>query len=302
MRLLLFLLIMFLNACINIPEHDLPSTGPIQDLKLFDASTNSKVACYRIPSIATAPNGDLVAVATQRVPSCNDMDANRNINLVLRRSTDNGATWTTMKTLVDYPDGESIDDPSIIVDKVTDDVFLFFNYMNLNTQPGVYHERVMKSSDNGKTWSKPVDITSQIKKSSWQNDAVFMTSGDGIQTSSGTLLHTIFNLSIGGFVFGSNDHGKSWFLIDKAITPADESKIVELADGSWMINSRVNGPGYRYVHVSKDDGKTWDTYADTSLADPGCNAGFIRYTLKVNGTGKTGFYFPMPTQAVPDKI
>ena len=209
----------------------------------------------------------------------------------MRRSTDNGQTWTSIKTLVDYPDGQSIDDPSMIVDKVTGDIFMFFNYMNLNTESGIYYQRVMKSSDNGKTWSSPVDITSQIRKPEWHSDYVFMTSGDGIQTSSGILLHTIINLSVGGFVFASNDHGKSWSLIDKAITPADESKLVQLSNGNWMINSRVNGAGMRYEHVSSDKGKTWSTKADSDLPDPGCNGDILRYTLKSNGSDKNRILF-----------
>ncbi len=294
MRILLLLssLLVLLSSCVNnIPENALLKTGPIQNFKLFDASSNPGVACYRIPAFATAPNGDLVAVAAERVPNCNDMDSNKNINLVMRRSTDNGQTWTSIKTLVDYPDGQSIDDPSMIVDKVTGDIFMFFNYMNLNTESGIYYQRVMKSSDNGKTWSSPVDITSQIRKPEWHSDYVFMTSGDGIQTSSGTLLHTIINLSVGGFVFASNDHGKSWSLIDKAITPADESKLVQLSNGNWMINSRVNGAGMRYEHVSSDKGKTWSTKADSDLPDPGCNGDILRYTLKSNGSDKNRILF-----------
>ena len=78
-------------------------------------------------------------------------------------------------------------------------------------------------------------------------------------------------------LFGTNDHGKSWFLYDNAIEPANESKIVELSDGRWMINSRTNDPGFRYVHVSEDEGLSWLSYPDSSLIDPSCNASIIRY-------------------------
>jgi sialidase-1 len=99
------------------------------------------------------------------------------------------------------------------------------------------------------------------------------------------------NLMSGLHVFGSNDHGKSWYFIDTAVQPGDESKIVELADGNWMINSRVNGGGIRFVHISKDEGKTWESKADSTLIDPACNASIIRYTSKNDGFDKNRLLF-----------
>lgn len=163
--------------------------------------------------------------------------------------------------------------------------------MDLQREKDVYYFKVTTSIDNGKTWSTPVDITSQISKPEWHNDFKFITSGRGIQTRSGKLVHTLVNLQNGLHVFASDDRGKTWYLIDNAIQPGDESKIVELADGSWMINSRVNGKGYRYIHTSTDEGKTWQTKPDTMLVDPGCNASIIRYTSINNGDDKNRLLF-----------
>jgi sialidase-1 len=99
------------------------------------------------------------------------------------------------------------------------------------------------------------------------------------------------NLKSGLHVFGSDDHGKSWYFIDTPILPGDESKIVELVDGTWMINSRVNGSGIRYIHTSNNEGLTWETKADSSLIDPGCNASIIRYTSVKNGDDKNRLLF-----------
>ena len=95
----------------------------------------------------------------------------------------------------------------------------------------------------------------------------------------------------GMHIFGSRDHGKTWFLIDTPITPADESKIIELADGSWMVNARENKEGIRYVHTSTDEGKTWETNAAPELIDPGCNASIIRYTAIEDGYKKNRLLF-----------
>jgi sialidase-1 len=258
---------------------------------LFNAKMTKRVSCYRIPAIVTAPNGDLVAAIDERVPSCGDLKWSRDINIVIRRSVDNGNSWSEIETVVDYPPGKSASDPSMIVDEQTGKIFLFFNFMDLDNEKDVYYFKVIKSVDNGKTWSSPEDITSQIAKPEWHQDFKFITSGRGIQTSGGKLLHTLVNLNNGLHVFGSDDHGESWYLFDTPIIPGDESKIVELNDGSWMINSRVNETGIRYVHLSFDEGKTWQSEPDSSLIDPGCNASIIRYTSVKNGAGRNRLLF-----------
>jgi len=244
---------------------------------LFSSDQNSNISCYRIPSLATAPSGDLLAVIDERVESCGDLKYNRDINIVMKTSSDNGETWSDIKRIVDYPLGESASDPSIIIDKITNEIFLFFNYMNLDTNKDVYLLKYIKSKDNGLTWSSPKDITKEITKPEWSKDFMFITSGRGYQTSNGTLLHCLVNLNNGTYVFGSRDHGKSWFLTETPVIPGDESKIIELKNKNWMVNSRVNGKGYRYSHISNDKGKTWISEPRNDLIDPGCNASLINY-------------------------
>jgi sialidase-1 len=247
---------------------------------LFDTSMQENVSCYRIPSLVTAPNGDLVAAIDERVPHCGDLHLSKDINIVIRRSTNNGKTWLPIERVVDYPFGESASDPSMIVDKFTKEIFLFFNYMDVENEKGIYKLRFCKSADNGKTWTTPEDITSQMTLPEWERDFKFITSGRGLQTRSGRILHTLVNLKRGVFIFGSDDHGKSWFVLETAVNPADESIITELSDGRWMINSRVNGAEKRYVHISDNNGKSWESTAEEQLADPSCNAGFISHKYR----------------------
>ncbi|CAN5287674.1 hypothetical protein BH20BAC1_BH20BAC1_27310 [soil metagenome] len=63
----------------------------------------------------------------------------------------------------------------MIVDKVTGEIFLFFNFMDLDNVKDMYYLKVVRSPDNGKSWSLPVDITSQITDPEWHADFKFMT-------------------------------------------------------------------------------------------------------------------------------
>ena len=254
-----------------------PQKSDLKFYEVFSKSQNSKVSCYRIPSIITTDKGTLIAAVDERVLSCNDLKSNRDINIVIRTSNDKGKSWSSINRLVDYPFGESASDPSMIFDKKTKQIYLFYNYMNLEKDKDVYYLKYVTSLDNGITWSQPIDITDQISKPEWKNDFKFITSGRGFQTQNGTLLHCLVNLQNGTHVFGSNNHGKTWYIADTPISPGDESKIVELNDGSWLVNSRVNNKGIRYSHISKNQGKSWTTRPEINLIDPGCNASLVKY-------------------------
>lgn len=266
----------------------------LEMVNLFSSDLKEGVSCYRIPAITTALNGDVIVAIDERVPSCGDLKWSNNINIVMRRSTDNGTSWSEIETILDYPLGESASDPSMILDETTGELFLFFNYMNLDLEKDVYYLKMVSSKDNGKTWSTPIDLTSQITKPEWKKDFKFITSGRGIQTQSGDLIHTLVNLEKGLFLFKSQDHGKTWKLQETPILPADESKVMELSDGTLMINSRVNNLGIRYVHTSKDGGITWTSKPENQLIDSGCNASFVRYSLKIKKGSKNRLLFSNP--------
>jgi sialidase-1 len=269
-----------LLICWNFPtEAQVTAENKYDDLRIFHASMKPGVACYRIPALVTAPNGDLIAAIDERMGSCGDLKFNRDINIVIRRSTDHGKTWSAIETVVDYPIGQSASDPSMIVDRISGEIIMLFNYMDLDKEKDVFYFRVMTTGDNGKTWSTPKDITASISRPEWRNDFKFITSGRGIQTQSGKLLHNVVNIQRGVYLFQSDDHGNTWTLIDTPVNPADESKVVELPDGKWIINSRVNNLGLRVVHTSSDNGKHWTTRTDSALVDPGCNAGLLRHDV-----------------------
>ncbi|MBP5511422.1 MAG: exo-alpha-sialidase [Kiritimatiellae bacterium] len=240
------------------------------------------VAVYRIPALCTAPNGDLVAVCDARRSHAGDLNSCQQINISVRRSPDGGRTWTAPcdTWTWTWTDDEhwAGSDPSLIVDTAEGKIFLFYNVWESKKRSGIYQFFVQESADNGKTWSAPRDISKDISFDGWpfgkpqkQGGHIFISSGSGIQTKDGTLLHTLVHVGDGNALFGSIDHGRTWRAIGKPVKNGDECKVVELRNGAWMLNSRWRGGG-RQIHVSKDRGETWQSRYDKSLADPQCNA------------------------------
>lgn len=247
---------------------------------------------YRIPALITAMNGDLIAVCDARRQNASDLIYQRHIDIVMRRSSDNGTTWTPMEEICNYPDGRAASDPSLVIDQSSGEIFCLYNYMDHDLAPKEFRLYVQSSRNHGQTWGEARDITEQISLPEWKKDFKFITSGRGMQLQSGVLVHTLVNLKKGLHLFGSQDHGQTWSLLSGAIKPADESQFMELVDGTWMINARVNDKnGRRWIHLSNDEGKTWTTTKDDHLIDPACNASIIRYSAIRNGHDKNRLIF-----------
>ncbi len=282
-----------IGLCMMLLQCSLAAT-PLTDFLANEAlfiSGTEQTHTFRIPALITAINGDLLACCDARRNSDRDLIWVRDIDIVLKRSSDHGATWSEMEIVCDYGDGKPASDPSFILDKTTGEIFCFYNYMDQDDAPKEFRLYVQSSKDHGRTWGKARDITDQIARPEWKMDFKFITSGRGIQRRNGDLLHTLVNLENGMRLFGSTDHGRSWRLIDVPIRPGNESKVIELADGTLMVNSRVRGQSSRWVHRSDDEGKTWRSAADTALVDPACNGSILRYTSKRDGYARNRLLF-----------
>ncbi len=254
-------------------------------------SGDGGINTYRIPALCAAPNGDLVAACDARKENGGDLNVYQPINISVRRSSDGGKTWTQPENSWTWQWDEkgkwAGSDPSLVVDAEAKKIFLFYNVWHwedtANWDNNVYRFYVQESSDDGKTWSRPRDISADIAFPEWpfgkprnKGGFIFVSSGSGAQMRDGTLLHTIVHVNDGNALFGSDDHGKTWKAFGKPVKCGDECKVVELSDGSWMINSRWRGGG-RQIHVTKDRGVTWESRYDGTLEDPQCNAQIMRY-------------------------
>jgi len=243
---------------------------------------------YRIPSLIVTAKGTLLAFAEARRSGAADAG---DIDLVVRRSHDDGATWSAMQVVAD--DGaNTVGNPCPVIDRKTGTIWLLTT-RNLGsdrekdiiagTSASSRTVWAMKSVDDGATWSKPEDITREVKKPDWTWYAT--GPGVGIQTRSGRLVIPANHVEAGihrSHIFYSDDGGKHWTLGAVAEPGTNESQIVELADGRLMLNMRNHPPkpeNFRLVATSADGGQTLTPATiDRTLIEPPAQASILRFT------------------------
>jgi len=211
---------------------------------------------YRIPSLLTTSKpGIVLAFAEGR----HELPDNSDIDLVMKRSTDGGQSWSGMQVIANYG-GLTVNNPCPVFDHSTGTISLVFCR---GTQPGGDYMNkevlVMNSTDDGRTWSAPVDITSSAMDPGWT--WVFAGPGHGIQLSSERLLIPCAAEADGiqfSFMLYSNDHGTTWQR-SETLTPSasDECDVVELNDGRIYMNGRSRNQLQRAYAYSSDDGSSW---------------------------------------------
>jgi len=229
---------------------------------------------YRIPALAVSNGGTLLAFCEARRHSGSD---HGHIEMALRRSFDNGETWTDMQIV--WEDGDNtIGNPCPVVDRDTGAIWLPFCRNN----DLVF---VTKSDDDGATWSEPVEITADVKPTSWSWYAT--GPAHGIQLRTGRLLipcdhreKATGDSPMYSHIFYSDDHGATWRLGGTLAADTDECVAVETADGSLYLNMRsYHGQNRRAYAWSRDGGETWsDVQLDPALIEPVCQGSMVRFT------------------------
>jgi len=280
-----------------VPENSSP-TGEksiILAHKALFVSGTEGIHTFRIPAIVTTNEGTLIAATDARVDNGADLGWTGNIDIVYKRSTDNGVTWSEMITAADFPGVEGASDCSMIYDEVSDEIFMFYNYADETDE--FQWPFMIKSSDDGLSWSEFTNLYNDIYHPSWT--WAFVTSGRGIQKSDGGLRHVINVMegnTPGALIFGSEDHGETWYSVKNPISAlANESKLAQLDDGSLMINCRQENTSKRMIGQTTDDGNTWyNIHYDNTLIEPRCNASFIRFTSVLNGYATSRLLFSNP--------
>ncbi len=276
------------------------------------------VNAYRIPGLATTNEGTLIAVYDARYNS--SVDLQEDIDVGMSRSADGGRTWEPMKVIMDMGEwgglpeaSNGVGDPSVLVDRATGTIWVAALWAHgypgerawfasgFGMEPEETGQFILvKSEDDGLTWSDPINITSQIKDPKWQ--LLLAGPGKGISLKDGTLVFPAQfkdeNKVPHSTLISSTDHGVTWQIGTGVRAETSEAQLIELPDGGIMINCRNNyardslGVG-RYVAVTKDLGQSWQEHSSsvTGLEESTCMASLI---LSLSGGGDDLLLFSNP--------
>lgn len=264
---------------------------------LFRKGDNG-VHTYRIPALVQANDGSIVVFAEARRNSGSDTG---DIDLVARRSTDGGKTWSDIVTVWD--DGENVcGNPCPVVDRETGSIILLSTWNSGKDTEKAIHAResedtrrvfVIHSDDNGVTWSDAKEITASVKDPEWTWYATGPCHAIQLQKGKykGRIIvpcnHGVFGKGTESHVIYSDDNGETW-AVGGCPGVGNESTVAELKNGDIMLNmrgprdeDRIEKGAARLVAVSRDAGLSFGApYPEPELIEPVCNASIVNYTRK----------------------
>jgi sialidase-1 len=268
---------------------------------VFPANSNGIVR-HRIPGVVVTPKGTVLAYCEARKNNSSDWGE---IEIHLRRSLDGGKTWQPPQHIAHNAarvegnprkaaGGEreqTVNNPVAIVDRTTGAIEFVYcvNYARAFA---------MRSTDDGVTWSAPVDITATFEpfraKYDWK--VIATGPGHGLQLKSGRLVVPIWlaygktgdhKPSAAATIF-SDDHGRTWKAGDIALPnegafgDPNETMITTLSDGRVLLVARSVSKANRKLITTSADGATgWSTpkFHD-QLWEPICMASIVAHPLK----------------------
>lgn len=261
-------------------ELDLPEA-----LEYRDVYTKGEANYYtfRIPVLTITQKGTLLAVCEARK---NNLADQGDIDIVIKRSTDNGKTWSPLSVIYGADHKGTVGNPVVISDKQTGAIHLIFCI----DEKRIFHT---SSNDDGVHFDKPNDITRQIDAlcapSGFKWNKIWSGPGHGLQTKSGRLMVGVKPAGLKqdgatrrvGIIY-SDDHGISWKaggMVPTTLGEISESTLFETGEGEIILNVRWHEGNYRVVSKSTDGGLTWSKpYAEKELPDAGCEGSIIRYS------------------------
>lgn len=287
---------------------------------LFVVGEDPAYKIYHIPGIVVTAKGTVLAwcEARKRDAGVSDWD---DIRILLRRSTDDGKTWSAPKSIANVPGPKTKNPFSMVMKNVDPKDVTYNNPVLIADKDGTVHMLFcleymrcfyQQSKDDGVTWSPPMEITRTFD--AFQKDYAWKVLATGpnhsIQLHDGRLVVPVWlSTGTGGnahrpsvtATIYSDDQGKTWHAGEIAVPCTEEwinpneTVAVELADGSVMLNLRSESKAHRrLITVSKDGATGWSTPRfDDALFEPICMGGIVRYSTEASG-GKNRILFSNP--------
>ena len=276
----------------------------LEKLDLFVAGEDPAYKVCHIPGVVVTAKGTVLAwcEVRKRATAISDWDDNR---ILLRRSTDDGKTWSAPRSIADVPGPKTKNPSALRMKNVNPADVTYNNPVLIADRDGTVHMLFcleymrcfyQRSDDDGLTWNTPTEITAAFEGFRKAHDWKVLATGPnhGIQLRNGRLLTPVWisagtgsnshHPSVAGTLY-SDDHGSTWHAGDIAV-PTNETWIdpneataVELSDGRVMLNVRNESkPNRRLVTISDNGATGWSTPRfDEALWEPVCMASLIRY-------------------------
>lgn len=293
-------------------------------------SGKQSIPNFRIPGIVCDSNGVLHAVFDCRYDgtAAGGSDLPSNIDVGYSRSTDGGATWTTLKKILDYDStvanssGNGVGDPCILFDASTNTIWVAalwsfgnhaYNGSGAGTDPTQTGQYVLtKSTDGGATWSAPINVTAAVKDNpNWH--LIFQGPGHGLVMRDGTLVFPSQYRDETGTVrvcsVFSADHGATWQFgsgVPTASPQTNENTVCQLDNGSLLFSMRTpSGSNGQRAWIRYTPGGavpmrngTWGTlFRLPSVPDPVCQGSVIQWKSVFRGDPRELILFGNPASS-----
>jgi len=330
------LLVIFWGQLFHLPVRaevlsvTVPFMGPGGDY----VTAADRYHTYRIPGMIVAADGSIAAFAEGRRGDGSDprRDENAPIDIVMRRSADNGQSWQPQMVVEKgfRSNGDLVDfgDPTPVLDDETKTIFLFFGQWpdigprvaeyGQSTAPADGNQTLWfrSSTDNGETWSERQQVI-YADSPDKTSDGLYWRylepgPGNGIQlrwqdTSSriGRLIIPVRRagsktpdgpVTIDALILYSDDHGKTWQLGNPTPGPeADEAEVIELTDGRILLDSRQGDGPFRCRHLSTDGGLNWGANDPSPIPLTQVDASLARFSAQRSGHDRDRILFSAPS-------
>lgn len=286
--ILLLAVVLVLSAQVTAEE----APSPRQNVERLFVSGETGYGRYRIPALYVTPRQTVLAFCEGRVLATG---LTGDIDIVLRRSTDGGKNWSPLQVVAN--DGpHTLGNPCPVVDRSTGTIWLLCtrsagedteDEIVQGTSTARTQVWVTRSTDEGLTWARPVNISAQATRPQW---TWYGTGpGIGLQLPSGRLLIPSYHAVEKTGIYQvhslySDDHGATWKIGGTVADETTEAQAALRADGTLVINTRNISPRdaslrNRVIALSRDEGLTWtDVAHDATLTESSCQGSLLVYS------------------------
>jgi sialidase-1 len=311
----------FLSAlvflAIGVAPRQLPAAEATSQLELPVFVASGKVT-YRLPSLLVTSQGTVLAACQKRLGGGGDFAPS---SMVLRRSFDGGKTFEREQTLFEHQ-GVCTFNGNLVEERNSRTIFACFLSFPQADGPGWFPKTwiprgggfsIIKSTDDGQTWSSPIEVMPRPNAEGWHGAGVF-NNNHGVQIERGlhkgrlVIAARVFKPGVyegrakAGLIY-SDDRGETWHVGGVVLKElgdlASEVALGETADGEIYVNCRNSVeksvtrpkkagqaagvpvtfvPHQRIYARSRDGGESfYEEGCHAELYDEPCNAGLAFY-------------------------